>query len=114
VLVELDVVTPSPRNAVVLESPLPGGFEPADADLRLGGAWVAQAEKTWPATRRELRDDRVIYFVDDLPAGLTTFRFVARASTPGTFVTPPARIEEMYAPDTFARTPTESVVVIAP
>jgi hypothetical protein len=112
VLVQLDVATPSPRTAVVVESPLPGGFEAVDADLRLGGAWLRDLERT-PATRRELHDDRVVYFVDDLPAGLTTFRYVVRASTPGTFVTPPARVEEMYAPDTFARTAAETTTIVA-
>ncbi|APR78669.1 Hypothetical protein A7982_04016 [Minicystis rosea] len=114
VQVQLDVVTPSPRSAVVLESPLAGGLEAVATDLRLGGAWLRAWEKHERATRRELRDDRVLYFVDELPAGLATFRFVARASTPGNFVTPPARVEEMYAPDTFARTASETVTIVAP
>jgi uncharacterized protein YfaS (alpha-2-macroglobulin family) len=52
-----------------------------------------------------------VYFVDDLPAGVTTFRHVARVTTPGTFVTPPARAEAMYAPEIFGRTAAETVVV---
>ena len=111
VAVELTLATPSPRRAVVIESPLPAGLEAADADLRLGGTWLHALEKTAPATRRELRDDRVVYFIDELPAGLVTLRFVARASTPGVFVAPPARAEEMYAPETWARTPTETVTI---
>jgi uncharacterized protein YfaS (alpha-2-macroglobulin family) len=55
----------------------------------------------------------VVYFVDDLPAGLTVFRYVARAATAGTFVTPPARAEEMYVPETYGRTAGETVVVAA-
>lgn len=112
VLVQLDLITPSPRSAVVVDAPLPGGFEPADADLRLGGSWIRRLETLGPAVRRELRDDRVVHFIDELPAGLATFRFIARASTPGTFVTPPARAEEMYAPDTFARTAAETTTVL--
>jgi hypothetical protein len=112
VLVELVVVTPTPRSFVVVDSPLPGGFEPADADLRLGGAWLRQHE-TSPWGRRELHDDRVLYFVDDLPAGVSVFRYVVRATTPGTFVTPPVRAEEMYAPETFAQTPAETTVIEA-
>src|SRR5262249_21488021 len=81
IAVEVEVVTPSPRDFVVLESPLPGGFEPADADLRLGGAWLRNIESS-PASRRELRDDRVVYFVDHLRAGITRYRYVARATTP--------------------------------
>jgi uncharacterized protein YfaS (alpha-2-macroglobulin family) len=108
--VELVLVTPSPRSAVVVESPLPGGFEAVDADLRLGGSWLRELE-TSPWGRREVRDDRVAYFLDELPAGVWSFRYVVRASTPGTFITPPARAEEMYAPETFARTAAETTVV---
>src|SRR5260370_1336571 len=66
-----DLVTRSPRSAVVVESPLPGGFEAADADLGTGGTWVRELESSAGA-RRELRDDRVVYFFDALPAGITT------------------------------------------
>jgi uncharacterized protein YfaS (alpha-2-macroglobulin family) len=113
VSVTLDVVSPSPRSFVVVDSPLPGGFEVADTTLGTAGSWLIDLEKTGQA-RRELRDDRVLYFIDDLPAGITTLRYVARASTPGTFTTPPARAEEMYAPETFGRSAAETAVVIAP
>jgi hypothetical protein len=111
--VQLDLATPSPRHALVIESPLPGGLEPADLDLRQGGSWLRAWEQSGGATRRELRDDRVLYFIDELPAGVTTLRYVVRASTPGTFVLPPARAEEMYAPDTFSRTAAEVLTVVA-
>lgn len=113
VAVRLDLASPSPRSALVIESPLPSGLEPVDADLRLGGAWLRALEHDGAAVRREIRDDRVVYFVDDLPAGVTSYRFVARASTPGTFIAPPARAEEMYAPDTFARTAAETITILS-
>ena len=50
---------------------------------------------------QEFRDDRVICYVDRLPAGLHTFRFAARAVVPGEFAFPPASAEEMYHPETF-------------
>jgi len=113
VQVVLDLVTPSPRRFVAIESPLPGGFEAFDAELGTGGSWLRDLEQSGSA-RRELRDDRVVYFIDDLPAGITTLRYVVRAATPGVFVTPPARAEEMYAPETFGRTAAEATVVTAP
>jgi alpha-2-macroglobulin len=111
VQVELTVATPSPRRFVALTSPLPGGFEPADTDLRLGGSWLRDLESR-PIGRRELRDDRVVYFVDDLPSGVTTFRYVARATSIGTFSEPPAQVEEMYTPETFARTAAETITIV--
>jgi hypothetical protein len=103
VLCEIDVVTPSPRQFVVIEDPLPGGFEIVDFGLRTGGTWMANLEQT-PATRRELRDDRVLYFADALPAGISRYRYLARAAIIGSFQAPPTRVEEMYVPETFGRT----------
>ena len=39
------------------------------------------------------------------------YTYVARATTPGTFVVPPTRAEEMYSPETFGRTATDHVIV---
>ncbi len=57
------------------------------------------------------RDDRAEAFAGYLPAGVYTYSYVARATTPGTFVVPPARAEEIYAPETFGRSGTATVVV---
>lgn len=109
VSVELDVVTPSPRDYVVLDAPLPAGFEPIDANLRGGSAWTRRLERG--GTRRELRDAGVVYFIDHLPPGISTYRHIVRATTIGTFLTPPARVEEMYVPETFGRTGAETITI---
>jgi alpha-2-macroglobulin len=36
---------------------------------------------------------------------------VARATTPGRYVVPPAKAEEMYAPETFGRSAGDRVIV---
>ena len=59
----------------------------------------------------ELRDDRVLFFVDQLPAGLWHDRYLARATTFGHFVVPPTRVEEMYEPEVFGRTGASEVTV---
>jgi uncharacterized protein YfaS (alpha-2-macroglobulin family) len=51
-----------------------------------------------------MRDDRVVTFIDRLPAGTHRYKYVARATTPGRFVLPPAKAECMYAPDVYGRT----------
>ena len=43
--------------------------------------------------------------------GVHTYRYVARATTPGQFVVPPPKAEEMYAPETFGRGGSDRVVV---
>ena len=65
---------------------------------------------TW-YEHEQLRDDRAEAFTTFLPAGTYTYSYVARATTPGTFVVPPTRAEEMYAPETFGRTATDRVIV---
>ena len=52
---------------------------------------------------REIRDDRVLVFIDNLYAGPASFDYLARATTAGTFVVPGTTAEEMYQPE-IART----------
>ncbi|CAM4019125.1 alpha-2-macroglobulin [Corallococcus sp. ZKHCc1 1396] len=63
--------------------------------------WVT---RFWsPFNHTEMRDDRVMFFADELPPGVHVTSFVARATTPGDFVLKPAKAEEMYAPEVFGR-----------
>jgi uncharacterized protein YfaS (alpha-2-macroglobulin family) len=135
VLVDLVVVTPSPRDYVVLDDPLPAGFEAVDTGLSTTASWLdvpgsagddpscydcedgardRRAHGTafgWSWFRRETRDDRVVFFVDHMPAGMYHYRYLARATTYGAFVLPPTQAEEMYTPETFGRTGAASIVV---
>ncbi len=65
---------------------------------------------TW-YEHQQLRDDRTEAFTTFLPAGVYTYSYVARATTPGTFVVPPTRAEEMYAPETFGRAASDKVII---
>jgi hypothetical protein len=108
VVCEVEVVTPSPRHNVVVEDPLPGGFEATG--FSHGREWLSFSGNTL-VSHREVRDDRVLFFVDRMPAGISRFQYVARATSVGRFVMPPARAEEMYVPDTFGSTPASWVRV---
>jgi uncharacterized protein YfaS (alpha-2-macroglobulin family) len=130
VLADIVVVTPSPREFVVIDDPLPAGLEAVDARLATtargldvdayGGAddeepgWndesFDQADAPWSFVR-ELRDDRVVFFVDHMAAGLFRYRYLARATTLGSFVLPPTRVEEMYTPEVFGRTGADRITV---
>lgn len=130
VLVDLVVVTPRPRRFVVLDDPLPAGLEAVDARLSTTASWLAVASQgafadadewedelahgraflsSWH--RRELRDDRVLFFIDDMAQGMYHYRYLARATTAGKFVVPPTKAEEMYTPEVFGRTGATSVEV---
>ena len=43
--------------------------------------------------------------------GVYSYSYVARATTPGAFVVPPPKAEEMYHPETFGRGASDRVVV---
>ena len=57
------------------------------------------------------RDERVEVFSSLLWEGVHEYSYVARATTPGRFVVPPPKAEEMYMPETFGRGGTDIVVV---
>ncbi len=139
VLGEIVVVTATPRNFVVIDDPLPAGFEAIDARLATSSPSLSLDSRdhdgdsedegddgdsdaddddvamgrTYFSSNyvREVRDDRVLFFVDHLPAGMFRYRYLARATTLGHFILPPTRAEEMYAPEVFGRTAAATVTV---
>ncbi|HEU4403858.1 MAG TPA: MG2 domain-containing protein [Polyangiaceae bacterium] len=113
VVVEALVATPLKRSFVVVDVPLPAGLEPVDAALATAARYARPAEPDGPTrggqrlgdyTRRELRDDRVVFFADELAPGVHAYRFLARATGAGDFAMPPAHAEEMYAPEIYGAT----------
>src|SRR5688500_19602226 len=82
---------------VVIQVPLPAGLE--DENPRLSTTeslpWVGNLAAPQHA---DIRDDRVLFFVDLHSYGKLSFYTVARAITPGEFRLPPAQAEAMYAP----------------
>ncbi len=67
-----------------------------------------------PFEHRELRDDRVVWSATTVFPGRFTLSYLARATTPGRFVRPPAFAEEMYDPSVFGRTEGSVFTITAP
>jgi len=123
VRVRLTMVAPMRRYHVALVDPLPAGLEPVNPELAVSGTLppdTAEADsrsgRYWwwwrPWYEHEnLRDERVEAFTSLLWDGVHTYTYVARATTPGDFVVPPTRAEEMYHPETFGRTGSDRVIV---
>lgn len=123
VRVHLRVATHQERHYVAIEDPLPAGLEAVDTTLSTSGRLAdavggespdADADSEaldgeemygWysPFDHVEMRDDRVLLFSNHLPPGVHSYTYVARATTAGTFVRPPARAEEMYTPEVNGR-----------
>ena len=133
VRVTLSIDVPKERRFVAVVDPLPAGFEPVEswfattaADLTRDGRrrrtleGDAEAREEDPLEdwwqrggfdRVERHDDRVQLFGMRLSEGRHEFSYLARATTAGSFHVAPARVEEMYEPEVFGRTPSAVVEV---
>ena len=120
VRIRLTMVAPSRRYHVALVDPLPAGFESLNPALAVTGSIPQDPESTttryWWWTRtwyehQNLRDERAEAFASLLWDGIHTYTYVARATTPGEFVVPPPKAEEMYSPEVFGRGGTDRVIV---
>ncbi len=124
VVVEVSLSCPATRRFVAVEVPIPAGLEALDSGLATtrGGAPESPREESgagdeeppWQPgfDRVELRDDRVVLFATELPAGRHVHRVTCRATSAGTFAVAPGHAEEMYAPEVLATTPAGSFEVI--
>jgi uncharacterized protein YfaS (alpha-2-macroglobulin family) len=111
--VELEFSVPQTGYHLVIDDPIPAGLEAIDASLKTTstryetpsgrrvtqGSDMAYAYWAQPIHHTELRDDRVALFADAARPGIYRYRYLLRATTPGTFLWPGARIFLMYQPE---------------
>jgi len=112
VRVRLTIVAPAALHYLVIDDPLPAGFEAVDASLNTsvevprsytrkdynerGWGW-------WYFYHREIHDEKVTLSTDYLPAGTYVYTYLARAGTAGTFKVIPPTASEFYFPDVGGR-----------
>lgn len=89
--VRLEIRSASVRRYVLVEDPLPAGFE------------VMADSASGPHAWQERRDDRQVFFLDTLPVGTTTIEYVLQATHQGAFTALGTTAEAMYAPEVFGR-----------
>src|SRR6476469_7555771 len=124
VRVRLTMVADTNHTNMALVDALPAGLEalnPALAasprpppDKRSHDVGPARLPIWYGATwfdHENLRDDRVEAFSSYLYGGTFDYTYIARATTIGSFVVPPAKAEEIYAPEVFGRTASDRVVI---
>ncbi|MBA3398218.1 MAG: Ig-like domain-containing protein [Deltaproteobacteria bacterium] len=120
VRIKLMMVNESRRYHVALVDPLPAGLEPMNPALAITGPIpldpkAQQGKYAWWYgpwfEHQNMRDERVEAFASLLWEGVHTYEYVARATTPGNFVVPPPKAEEMYMPETFGRGGSDRVIV---
>jgi hypothetical protein len=130
VRVRLTMVAQARRTHVALVDNLPAGLEILNPELAVTEVIPSDTENvpvveynsrsygrgyySWRARwfeHQNFRDERAEAFTPLLWEGVYNYSYVARATTPGEFVVPPAKAEEMYHPETFGRTGTDFVKV---
>jgi uncharacterized protein YfaS (alpha-2-macroglobulin family) len=120
ILVKIRVTAPDRRYFVAIVDPMPAGAEAVNEKfLTSSQEATGAADDGWgrywrwwsPWDHEEKRDDRVQVFVDRMEGGVLEYSYVTRATSLGTFIIPPARAEEMYNPETFGRSSTDTLVV---
>ena len=136
---KLEIQSTGRRYHVALTDPLPAGMEPVNSTLEgtrsfhdehlpqpeapgvdeedssgdEGGRsvfWYPWWGMNW-YEHQNLRDFRAEAFTSLLYAGKYNYTYTMRATTPGDYVVPPAKVEEMYTPETFGRAASEHVIV---
>jgi uncharacterized protein YfaS (alpha-2-macroglobulin family) len=121
VRVRLTMVADNRRYHVALIDPLPAGLEIVNPALAISGSIPQDPDSPdyrhgwwwwWPwYEHQNMRDERAEAFTTLLWDGVYEYTYVARATTPGRFVVPPAKAEEMYSPEVFGRSGGDIVIV---
>ncbi len=110
VKVRVTVEVPEQRHYVVVDDALPAGLEVVDARFATSNQAVVQ-NRYYHASHFEMRDERVVFYIDHMPPGTYTYEYTARTTTRGNFALQPARAEDMYAPETFGHSAAATFIV---
>src|SRR5579875_366533 len=105
VLMKVQLETPVALPYVIVEAALPSGAEVASEDPRASMVEGGQNESEsfmigdwgeWWWTHQDVLDDRIVFFVTNLPAGKHEFYTMVRMEMPGTFQINPMSLTGMY------------------
>jgi len=118
-LIQVDVVVNMPTDAsyVIVEDSLPGGLEPLNENLDTTSLVASNDNRPyWEQlgyNHKEIRDNRVSFFITELDSGRHTYTYYARATHEGEFVAMPAEVYAMYDTSVWGRSASELFVIKA-
>jgi hypothetical protein len=117
VRVRLHVHAAGANHYVAIDDKLPAGLEPLNAALATtetvaaGKVTADQKRAVAALSYSELRDSRVAFYINEMAVGDYELVYVARATTPGTYIRPAASAEAMYAPDVHGSSTIDDITV---
>jgi uncharacterized protein YfaS (alpha-2-macroglobulin family) len=92
-----------PVDGLVIEDPLPAGFEAVDTSFQTTLAAIVPQSDSWQIDTTQIYRDRVIAYAAHLDPGVYDFHYLVRSVTPGTYRWPGARAYLDAAPEQFGR-----------
>ena len=100
------IETSRSRQYVAVRAPIPSGAEILDSTLvTSGSAAQSSYSHSWrsPVSHKNVTDNELQFFWDDMLTGRYFFDFTFRAVRRGIYPTPPVQAECMYEPEVFGR-----------
>ncbi|MBV9848349.1 MAG: hypothetical protein JO250_01550, partial [Armatimonadetes bacterium] len=97
--VTVEITADADYRYAMLEDPIPAGCEVAPGAGEDGNFPLDFSEGNVGYTRQETRDNRVVFFFDNLPKGKTRLTYRLRAETPGSYRILPGVASLTYFPD---------------
>ncbi|MBN1889571.1 MAG: hypothetical protein JW850_16365, partial [Thermoflexales bacterium] len=120
VKIELTVKLPEDGFYIIVEDSLPGGLEALNEGLNTSsheGLAYEEVHYWWQQygyNYKEVRPDRVTFFITEVGQGTHTYTYVARATRVGDFAALPTEVYAMYDVTTWGRSASARLVVTGP
>lgn len=92
-----------PVDRLIIDDPLPAGFEAVDAAFRTTLQAIVPQSNSWQIDTSQIYRDRVVAYASHLEPGVYELHYLVRSVTPGAFAWPGARAYLRDAPEQFGR-----------
>jgi uncharacterized protein YfaS (alpha-2-macroglobulin family) len=123
----IKIVAHSPHRQVVIEDMIPSGAEGVNLDLENEDKRLQEVLQENPDTQngktlcwgwcrpqvshQEFYFDKALFFIDQMEAGTHEFKYIVRARLAGKYEQVPAKVMEMYYPETMATSKGSEILI---
>ena len=109
--IDVRTIVDHPVDRIVIEDPLPAGFEAVDTSFRTTLQAIVPQSDSWQIDATQIYRDRVVAYAQHLDPGVYDVHYLVRSVTPGTFRWPGARAYLQDAPEQFGRSASSTLEV---
>jgi uncharacterized protein YfaS (alpha-2-macroglobulin family) len=101
--VDVRVIVDHPVDRLVIEDPLPAGFEAVDTSFQTTLKAVVPQSDSWEIDSQQIYRDRIVAYASHLGPGVYDVHYLVRSVTTGRFAWPGAHAYLQDAPEQFGR-----------